>query len=215
MDGEGLIKMKKNERTLFFVLALGLVMLVSIPVFAGNIRHGSNVFTQLKDWTVARQAARKGWQICYEDTTVSAAGVEDIGMMVEGCSAEQAFSITEEMLQYDMLAVGIQIGTYQRKNPCSLFVEIKQADYTKLYKVDASTIKDGKQLEILFPTEGLAPASVTLSIYSDAERTDQAVTVFIGDSLAYSENCTINGVIREKNLLMTLYTPDEGQAGQN
>lgn len=191
-----------------FTVFMVILLIGSTILFYGNINSDENVFDGLKAHALDWQQKTSGYIKLYYDTGYIPAEIGLTGYMVEGFTVEQKLEITEEMLTYDSLAIAVEMATYNRKNNSTLYVEFIQEDnYNKMYKVDASRLKDNSDLEVIFPTEGLLEGTLTVRFFGDAENEENAVTMYTTTSIGFSDTMNIGGKEEKRNLIMVLYTP--------
>lgn len=186
-----------------------LLLLILAGLCLEQLSAGENsVFDALREASLESQLKRQGYMKQYADSGHLAYGVEPVGYLLEGLTVEQDFTVTEEMLDWAELAVGIEVATYGRKNAVNLYVEIYQDQgYGKAYKIDASGLKDNKDVNISFPTEGLEAGVCHVKVYSDAASGNQAVTVYTTQNCVLAERVSVAGSEKEANLVMRVYTP--------
>lgn len=191
-----------------FSLFLGMILIISMFGFYRSITKGSNIFNQVKEKSIAWQQEQTGYLLLYGDTGYIPANVALAGYLTDGYVVEQEFEVTEEMLSYDLLAFGVEMATYSRKNKSNLYVELcQEEEFSHLFKIDASTLKDNSDLEIPFSTEGLKQGICTVKIYGDAADEKNAVTMYTTTSVLFSDTMKIDGKTLNRNLIMKLYTP--------
>lgn len=199
----------KTEAGLF----AGILFLILI--FAGtgfdHMADGQdNIFNKLKEASLNYQLKKQGYLKKYADSGCAAYHMEPVGYLLDGLVVEQAFTVTEDMLQYNKLAVGIKVTTYGRKNPVSLYVELTQENgYGKAYKIDCQSLRDNKNVNIIFETEGMQEGACYVKIYSDASIGSQAVSVYTVKDSILADDMTVAGAQREENLVMCIFTPKD------
>lgn len=201
---------REQERidAVWFAGMLLILMLAAGIGFQSLSGSGNNIFHGLKDVSLAYQMKRDGYIVEYVDSGYMAYGVDTAGYLLDGLVLEQDFTVTEEMLQYKELAVGIQIGTYSRKNKVNLYVELYQdSGFGKAYKVDCQKLEDNKDVDILFETEGLQAETCHVRLYSDATDAKQAVTVYTTENCVLASEMRTAGTAEQKNLVMRVFTP--------
>lgn len=208
---------KEKERgqidALTAVLFAGMLFVLMLFAGAGfeYLSGGeSSIFDRLKTASVASQIRRQGFLQEYVDSGYMAYGVEPVGYLLEGFVVEQDFTVTEEMLAYEKLGAGIEVATYGRKNQVNLYVEIYQDNgFGKAYKIDCSRLKDNKDVDIIFETEGMQAGACHVKVYSDAVSGNQAVTVYTTQNCVLAQEMKVAGVRKEANLVMWVFTPYE------
>ena len=206
---------KEPEQKLVEALFIGI--LIMLLFFAGAFFEAlasgrENQYDNLKEASIDYQQRKRGYITEYGDSGYMAYGIEPVGYLLDGRKVNQEFLVTEEMLQYNQLAVGIEVATYGRKNAVNLYVEISQSSegevgYSKLFKVDGTTLKDNKDINIILDTEGMIEGISYVSVYSDATSGNQAVTVYTTQNCVFAPNIMIAGSQKEANLVMRVFTP--------
>lgn len=197
----------RREAALFAGL-LFVILIVACTAFECLAGGQENAFDRLKADSMEYRMKKRGYIREYVDSGFLAYGVEPVGFLLDGLVVEQDFDVTEEMLGYDELAVGIQIATYGRKNEVSLYVEISQeGGFGKAYKIACRDLRDNKDVNIPFATDDLQTGTCHVKLYSDATSGNQAVTVYTTQNCVLAPDMTVAGSGRECNLVMCVFTP--------
>lgn len=192
---------------------LALLMLTGGFTFEVMADAGSSAYDSIYELNQKYQMKKQGCLVLYADTGENAGDIEEAGYLMQGREIEQEFEVTEEMLAYNQLAIGLKIGTYGRKNDTPLYVEINQnSGYGKAYRVDCARIKDGGYVEIAFATDGMQQENACIKIYGDTKNGNQAVTVYTTKNCLLASEMKIAGASRDRNLVMRVYTPKKAEA---
>lgn len=206
--------MKKEQKITEAVLFAGMLFILMLVAGSGfQYLSGSqhNAFDKLKDISLNYQMKEQGCAVQYIDSGYMAY-IEPTGYILQGLTIEQDFTVTEEMLAYDELAVGIKVGTYSRKNKVSLYVEIFQdSGFGKAYRVDCSQLKDNANVIISFPTEEMQAENCHVKVYSDATNGNHAVSLYLTDNCVLASTVKVAGTEEEKNLVMCVFTPYDAE----
>lgn len=206
---------KKEQEWMDAVLFAGMLLILMLAAGMGFQKLSENedsIFDKLKTASLAYQIERQGYIVQYADSGYMAYGVDTAGYLLDGLVLEQEFTVTEEMLQYSELAVGIQVGTYSRKNNVSMYVELLQdSGFGKAYKINCQSLKDNKDVDIVFGTEGLQAEVCRVKLYSDATDAGQAVTVYTTENCVLAPEMRAAGKAEKRNLVMRIFTPSEAE----
>lgn len=187
---------------------LAVLMLFGGFGFEAMASAGDSVYNSIYEANQERQMKKQGYLLLYADTGEKANDIEQVGYLMQGLTVEQDFEVTEEMLDYNQLAIALQIGTYDRKNEIPLYVEVFQdSGFGKAYKVDCSRVKDNQYVEIVFPTEGMLLENCHIKIYSDTTNGNQAVTVYTTKNCVLAPTVKVAGTDKERNLVVRVFTP--------
>ena len=217
--GLTMTKKEKEQRqieavtTVLFAGMLFLLMLLAGAGFEHLAGRQDTIFDRLRTASVNSQIKRQGYIKDYADSGYMAYGVEPVGYLLDGFIVEQDFTVTDEMLAYDKLALGIEVATYGRKNQVNLYVELYQDNgFGKAYKIDCSRLKDNKDVDITFETDGLQADVCHVKIYSDAVSGNQAVTMYTTQNCVLAQDMKVAGAQKDANLVMRVFTPHDAGA---
>ena len=199
---------KNQTEAALFAGMLFILFAVAVMGLEHQSGRRDNIFDYVKTASLDYQVWKNGYIVQYSDSGYMAYEVEPVGYLLDGFIVEQDFDVTEEMLRYNDLAVGIQVATYGRKNDVNLYVELSQDNgFGKAYKIACRDLRDNKDVNISFATEQLLAGVCHVKLYSDAASGNQAVTVYTTQNCVLAPDMAVAGSKRECNLVMRVFTP--------
>lgn len=208
--------MKKRAKKVYMPMVLPCILAGLLVIggftFEALAAKPENVYDTIQQSSLERQMKKQGYQVLYANSAQKKSSLEEVGYLMEGRSLIQDFTVTEEMLTYQKLAVGIPVGTYGRKNTVNLYVELYQDDgFGKAYKVDCSRVKDKEEVQIVFETTGMMEGICHVKVYSNATNGNDAVTVYTSGDCVLAADMQVAGASRESNLAMSIFTPYDAE----
>lgn len=212
---ESLKKTDRKKYTPMLPCVFAVLMIAGGVAFETLASAPESVYDRLQQVNQEQAMKKLGYQVVYAQSGMKQTALEETGYLMDGFSLIQDFTVTEEMLDYEKLAIGIPVGTYGRKTTVSLYVEVYQdSGFGKAYKVDCSRLKNKEEVPIAFETAGMTEGICHVKVYSDAQNGNDAVTVYLSGECVLADDMQTAGIRREKNLAMTIFTPYDTQRAE-